>query len=237
MTARIVVLSGTGAHSDPWHALDATSAALADVLAAVARVEVVPTTAGSAASIAAADLVVVNASADLAAPPPDSAPIVDLLDAHHASRLPILALHASVLAFADDPRWASILGGRWIPGSSMHPQIGHALIQDAHPQAGGIPRIDDFVLYDERYCGLERDAAGEVVAFHTEDGLTHPLIWWRSAGPAGGAVAYDALGHGVESYESPTHRSWLAAAAEALLAPAQSRHDAGHRLDGSGGVE
>lgn len=218
MTARIVVLSGKGEHSDPWHALDATSAALARVLADVARVEVVPTTVGAAAAIRNADLAVVNASRDLAAPAADSAPIVDLLDAHHRARRPILALHSSSLAFADDARWATMLGGRWVPGSTMHPQIGHALVQDAHPRGEGVPRIDDFVLYDERYCGLERDAAAEVVALHTEDGLAHPLMWWRQAGAAGGALAYDALGHGVESYESVPHRSWLVAAATALLA-------------------
>jgi len=218
MRPRILVFSGAGPHGDPWHALDATSAALARVLADVARVEVVPTAAGAAEAIGTADLVVVNASGDLAAPAADSAPIVDLLDAHHRARRPILALHSSSLAFADDARWATILGGRWVPGATMHPQIGHALVQDAHPRGHGIPRIDDFVLYDERYCGLERDSAAEVVALHTEDGLTHPLIWWRHAGAAGGAVAYDALGHGVESYESAPHRSWLVAAATALLA-------------------
>ena len=224
MTARIVVLSGAGQHSDPWHALEATSAALAQVFADVARVEVVPTTVGAAAAIGTADLVVVNASGDLAAPAEDSAPIVDLLDAHHREGRPILALHSSSLAFADDTRWATILGGRWVPGSTMHPQIGHALVQDAHPRGDGIPHIDDFVLYDERYCGLERDSATEVVALHTEDGLTHPLIWWRHAGAAGGAVAYDALGHGIESYESAPRRSWLVAAATELLATTGVTH-------------
>lgn len=229
MSARIVVLRGEGPHADPWHAFDATSAALAAVLRPLGAVEVIGTDAAAgagaadlAAAIRDADLVVVNASADLVAPPGDSGTLVDLLVARHASGRSILAMHASSLAFADDPRWAQTLGGRWVPGTSGHPQIGHALVQAARPAADlgpdAPPCPGDFVIYDERYSALECDATNEVLAVHTEDGIAHPIIWWRARADGAGAVAYDALGHGVESYESAPHANWLRRAARRLLA-------------------
>ncbi|WP_395243955.1 ThuA domain-containing protein [Agromyces sp. MMS24-K17] len=251
MTERIVVLSGEGPHADPWHAFEATSAAVAGVLGDAGDVEVIgtdavvadasaaataaeasadasaaPTAAATAAdAIRDADLLVVNASADLALPPGDSASLVDLLVARHAAGRPILALHSSSLAFGDDPRWARLLGGRWVPGTSGHPQIGHALVQAAGSAADLAPAAappcpGDFVLYDERYTALECDAANLVLAVHTEDGLAHPIIWWRDVAEGAGAVAYDALGHGVESYESAPHAHWLRRAARRLLATA-----------------
>lgn len=196
MTA-IVVLTGIGVHADPWHALGATSEAIAGVLAAVGAVRVITT----ADPIGEADLLVVNASGDLAEPETDSSALVDAILGHADAGRPVLATHSSTLAFRDDARWAQLLGGRWVPGVSMHPQIGHALVQST----GTALLEDDFVLYDERYSHLEsRDV--ELVAEHTEDGVVHPLVWLRSGRSR---IAYDALGHGVESYDSAEHRALL----------------------------
>ena len=62
-----------------------------------------------------------------------------------------------------------------------------------------------------------------VVAEHTEDGVRHPLVWWRPATAEHGAVVYDALGHGVESFESEPRRTWLRAAARRLIDSAAER--------------
>ncbi|WP_394550782.1 hypothetical protein ACDF64_09670 [Agromyces sp. MMS24-JH15] len=231
MTVRIVVLSGEGLHADPWHAFDATSAAIAGVLSAVGEVEVIGTDAATAAPAAAtiidAELLVVNASADLALEPGDSSALVDLLVARHACGRAILAMHAATLAFGDDPRWAGVVGGRWVPGTSGHPQIGHALVQSVARETGSgasggaaPPSTGDFVLYDERYTALECADANDVLAVHTEDGIVHPLVWWRPPADGSGAVAYDALGHGVESFESAAHADWLRRAAAALVSAA-----------------
>lgn len=215
----ILVVCGTGEHSDPWHNLKATSGAIAAVVAGFGDVRLIDTNELNS-SQQLADLMVVNTSADLSAPPTDSNVIVDVIAAHHRAGRPILAMHSAVLAFPDDRRWADILGGRWEPGVSMHPQIGRALVQRRPlPNALGIPAFaNDFVLYDERYSFLTLTKDVRVVADHTEDGLTHPLVWWSERTSQGGAVAYDALGHGVESFDSDEHRTWVLDASRSLLA-------------------
>ena len=220
----ILILTGAHDHADPWHALDATSEAVASVLAAVGQVHAITTS--SHAHWPAADLLVVNATGDLELPAPRSAGVVDGIVAHHRSRRPILALHSSALAFRDDPRWAAIMGGRWVPGVTMHPQIGAALVQttSADELPDGVIAFDgDFVLYDERYTSLERAKDAVVVAEHSEDGVRHPVVWWRPATAEHGAVVYDALGHGVESFESESHRAWLRATARRLIDSAAER--------------
>jgi type 1 glutamine amidotransferase len=212
--ASIVIVSGEQEHTDPWHGLDGTSAAIAEVLADAmtdAAVRTIGTADESlAGAVAEADVVVLNVSGDLAAEPADSRGIVDLLEAHTAAGKGMLVLHSSSLAFSDDPRWAALLGGRWVPGVTMHPQIGHALVQATDEGRDTVRELDDFVLYDERYTALETRSDARILAEHTEDGLTHPLVWAREGAEGRGRVAYDALGHGVESYDSVEHRRLLA---------------------------
>jgi uncharacterized protein len=190
-TPSTIVLAGTGAHADRWHGLEETSGALA---ALVSDAVVRTTDDDPANSLTGADVVVVNVSGDLGAAPTNSAPIVSSLLDHVAAGGGLVALHSSALAFADDPRWARLLGGRWVAGVTGHPQIGRAFVQSSSTLT------DDFFVYDERYTALETSPDVEVVAFHTEDGMTHPLAWLNEGA---GRVAYSALGHGIESYESP----------------------------------
>ena len=211
----IVIVSGEQEHSDPWHGLAETSAALAEVLGVQGSVRTVGTADdGLAEAIASADVLVVNVSGDLAAEPADSRAVVELLDAHSAAGKGLLAVHSSSLAFSDDPRWVELLGGRWVPGRTMHPQIGHALVQATDEGRDAVTGFDDFVLYDERYTALETRCEDRILAVHTEDGMTHPLVWLRESADRGGddrgRVAYDALGHGVESFDSAEHRRLLA---------------------------
>jgi len=205
-----VVVTGVGVHSDPWHGLDATSAAASALLAP--RFEVRAITTDDVAQLADADLVVLNVSGDLAEPPADSRAIVDALLAVHAAGTPILALHSTSLAFRDDARFAELLGGRWVPGVTMHPQIGVAVVQPADAATASA-----FEAYDERYTALERRDDTELLAFHTEDGLTHPLVWVRDRADGRGAVAYDALGHGVESYLADGHAQLFGSLVARLL--------------------
>jgi len=214
---RIVIVEGQPPHSDPWHALDATAAAIAETLADMGTVRVASTT--DPASWDDADLLVLNVGGDLEAPAPSSLAQVDAVVAHRERGRPVLAFHSSAIAFRSDDRWRLLLGGRWVPGVTMHPQIGSSLVQ---PVAGPVPAdaplvAADFVVYDERYTGLEVASDVQALAVHTEDGRTHPLIWWRRQREGRGAVVYDALGHGVESYESPGHRAWIRSCVRSLL--------------------
>ncbi len=207
----VIVLCGEGEHTDPWHDLPATSAALAGILGGTVLGTADPTLRDA---LPDADLLVVNATSDPGGPPPASATVVDPIVETWQSGTPVLAVHSSALAFRDDPRWRDLLGGCWRPGVTFHPPIGPALVErgTGHPQV--VER--DFVLYDERYSALELDPDIEVLAWHTEDGIRHPLVWSRRTDPPAGRSLYSALGHGTESYESAQHRELLTRAAEWL---------------------
>ncbi|MCS5715734.1 ThuA domain-containing protein [Herbiconiux sp. CPCC 205716] len=237
---RVLVLIGVGEHGDPWHGLEATGGRAGEVLrGAGAAVEVLGTDRADAlpGALARSDLLVVAVSGDPALPPPDSTALVDAICTHEARGGGVLGLHSATLAFAGDPRWAELLGGRWVPGVSGHPPIGEALVRRARalPELA-VPvqlPVPEFVVHDERYSDLEVSGEVETVAFHTEGGVEHPLVWVKratanpSSATAGratagratagqataGRVAYDALGHGVESYDSPEHRRLLVALA------------------------
>lgn len=223
----LTILSGEREHSDPWHSLPDTSARLAEVLAEsfgpVLDVRVVGTTEDVGAAIAGSDLVVINTSGDLAVAPAESRAIVDALETHSRGGGGVVALHCASLAFRDDPRWRELLGGRWVPGVTMHPQIGLALVQVTDLAGAVDPSSSDFLLYDERYTALETSEDVDVVAVHTEDGLRHPLVWCRAATDDRGPVAYDALGHGVESFDSPEHRSLIVSLVRWALDGASAR--------------
>ncbi len=209
---KVIVLCGEGHHTDPWHDLEATSGALAGILGGTVLGTSDP---GLRRALRAADLLVVNATSDPEGPAPASAPIVDPIIEAWQSGTPVLAVHSSALAFPDDPRWRDLVGGSWRPGVTFHPPIGPALVEpgEGHPQV--VER--DFVLYDERYSALAVDDGLEILAWHTEEGIRHPLVWSRPTAPPAGRSLYSALGHGTESYDSPDHRRLLIRAAEWLL--------------------
>lgn len=219
-----LLITGVGAHADPWHGLTATSTALASVLAERMPVHRIDTdeVAGGAALTDAA-LIVVNISGDLATDATAASAVLDPLLEAVASGIPLLAVHSSSLAFRDDPRWAELLGGRWVPGVTMHPQIGWSLVQPTPPLA-------PFRVYDERYSHLEIDSGSELRAIHTDDGITHPLAWSRQGTAGRGGVAYSALGHGAEAYRSAGTRALVHALVDELLgaehAPTEPRDDA-----------
>ena len=219
-----LIVTGVGAHADPWHGLAATSEALAGVLAERMPVRHLDTEqVADGATLTHAALIVVNISGDLATDAAAASAVLDpLLDAV-ASGIPLLAAHSASLAFRDDPRWAELLGGRWVPGVTMHPQIGWSLVQ---PTALLAP----FRVYDERYSHLEVDDDSALRAIHTDDGITHALAWSRRAADGHGGVAYSALGHGVEAYRAPGNRALLHALVDELV---DTVHAPTERRDGS----
>lgn len=215
-STRVVIVRGDGPHTDQWHALEDTSAAIARVLQESAdwAVDVVGTDELTAESLTDAALVIVDASSNLDLEPGSSSAVVDLLVASVAGGRALLGVHSSSIAFRDDPRWAETLGGRWIRGVSWHPPIGAAdvVLTSAGSALFG---VTDFTTHDERYTDLEVASDVEVLAFHREADAEYPLVW--SCPTAAGKVGYSALGHGVESYESPGHRAMLVALVRWLI--------------------
>ena len=138
--------------------------------------------------------------------------------AHLAAGRPLLALHVSSTSLGYVPEWESILGGIWVPGTTMHPDQGDARIEvdtDAHPIVAGVA---DFEVYDERYSWMRVSPEVRGLAWHEHDGARHPLLWTHDYG--GARVVYDALGHDERSYRSaPRSDAGVASGAMAARGP------------------
>jgi type 1 glutamine amidotransferase len=219
MTASVLIICGEGPDTDRWHDFPATSAAVAGALGALGSTRVRGSRSVAAEDFDGVRLVVVNVSGEGSGPAEAAVSLID--DANRAG-VAVLGVHSAVIGFPGDARWAELIGGRWVRGTTFHPPIGEALIRlDAtHPAMLGAP---DFVVYDERYSAIATGDGNRRVAFHTEDGVVHDLAWTRER-PGRGRVAYWGLGHGVESLAGAEHRerlvklaSWLVGSAPASL--------------------
>lgn len=217
---RILVLAGRGRYEDPFHDHAATSHRVAQVLAGLdAQVVVRSTFPDAFGDLASFDLLVVNSGNGRVDPDFDGdderwAPAHRALQEVAAAGTPVLGLHQAAGTFADSPSWAAILGGRWVPGTSMHPPIGEAAfeVRSDHPVVAGLGQVTAF---DERYSYLEVHPQSQVLLTHRHDDVEHPVAWLSTEG--GYRCGYDALGHGVESYDSPERRRLLLREAAWLL--------------------
>jgi len=207
--ARAVVLTGAGRYADPWHRFAETTARLVDILAeAGLDAEVAEDVDARLADLGHPDLLVVNAGdpwrgGDHGAPAAARANLASALD----GGIGVLAVHAAISSLRDYEVWHPAVGGDWIVGTSGHPPIGSADISIepvAHPITAGLA---DFSLVDECYMGLAVDPDVVGLASHRHEGGTFPLLWAREHGRS--RLVYDALGHDVRSYESPTHRELI----------------------------
>ncbi|MCJ1703356.1 ThuA domain-containing protein [Rathayibacter sp. VKM Ac-2926] len=219
MTA--LLLRGDGRYADPWHPFAETAAALAALLSARGhQVEIRGDVDQALADLGSGraplpDLLVVDVGQPRdggASPLAEGAAALALLD---RSAVPVLGIHVSSTSFGDSPEWAALLGGRWVRGTTMHPDYGPACIAiaaGAHPITAG---LDDFDVQDERYSWLEVADAARILATHEHDGERHPIAWALER-EGGGRTVYDALGHDAASYSSPGHVRLLTAALDWL---------------------
>ena len=119
----------------------------------------------------------------------------------------LLALHAAPICFDDWPAYRQILGAWWEWGHSGHAPYGQhdiAVRTDKHPVVRG---VNNFITKDEVYGFLRSADRIDALATTEWEGVNHPLLWVREY--ASGKVLYNALGHGVESFENPTFRLLL----------------------------
>jgi hypothetical protein len=206
-----LVLSGGGACADPWHPFAQTSARLADLLWSLGhRVEVTDFVADRVADLSGFDLIVVNAAAGPGATAAGQRGARQGLRAALDRGLAVLAVHTGVCTLLRLPEWEAVTGAAWVPGRSGHPKLGPAHVQvhpGRHPIVAGLA---DFDLVDERYTGLNLTPGLVPLASHRHDGRQYPLVWARELGRS--RVVADALGHDVQSYESPAHRQLLSRA-------------------------
>ena len=80
----------------------------------------------------------------------------------------VLGLHQAANTFYDAPDWSAVLGGRWVPGESMHPPIGQARFEltQGHPVTEGLDAVEAF---DERYCRLQVAPATRILGTTPDD--------------------------------------------------------------------
>lgn len=216
-----VVISGAGRYSDPWHDFAGTSARLAELLeGAGIGVEVI-TLGEDEVPNGGPDLLVVNAGGGSTPRPVQDtladrrAEAVATWARTAASHTPVLATHTSTNTFYDDTRWAEILGGRWIPGTSWHPPLDRAGVQvtaAAHPITAG---MSELTVQDERYCDLDLLREVDVLVDHLHHGRRHPLVWAHQLD--GVRVVQDALGHDRAAYGCPDRQALLRREVDWLL--------------------
>ena len=200
--AKALILSGGGLYADPWHPFAATSTRLAEIGERLGlAVEIAEDLEARLVDLRGVDVVVVNAAGGPLTAAHEAA--VSGMHAFMARGGGILAVHVGASTLIGMPDWEDVTGMAWIDGVSMHPPLGPAHV-NVHPDRHAIAAtVDDFDLVDERYCRLR--VAPDVVPFvsHEHEGTREPLVWARRYGNA--RIVTDALGHGVESFDSPEH--------------------------------
>lgn len=209
---RILILSGRGRYEDPWHDHAATSHVAAGILGELGAVEVRGLFRDAVDDLDSVDLLVVNGGtgrrdADFDGSDGDWLVFHDRLSAWARAGGAVLGLHQAANTFYDAPDWEAVLGGRWIPGESMHPPIGAARFElvQGHPVTDDVRVVEAF---DERYCRLRVAPDTQVLGTTLDDdGAPHPVLWVNEA--HGGRTVYSGLGHDVRSFDSAGHQKLL----------------------------
>lgn len=212
--ARCVVISGAGEYADPWHPFDELARRLTAILQPVVgdvavRTDVEAALAEQSGSV---DLLVLNVGNAGAGTPTEAARAG--LRRHVDAGRALLVLHVSATAFPDWDEWEAIAGGRWVEGTTFHPERGpfRVRIDPGHPVVAG---IGDFETDDEAYTALRIRPEATLLAHHQLDGEAHPLGWAHRSGAA--PVVYLALGHDGRAYDADSTRELVARSAAWLL--------------------
>ena len=201
-----LVLAGHGRYEDPWHDAAAISHRVASLLADDGIEATIRGTMPSALGDVDPDLVIVASGrgrpdVEFDGSDEDWAPFHARLDELVASGVPVLGLHQATNTFLDSPTWGSVLGGRWVEGTSWHPPHGQAsfrVVSAGHPITAGLSFVE---AADERYLSLAVSPDVHVLVVADHEGAAHPVAW---VAPGLARVVYDALGHDVRSYDSPS---------------------------------
>jgi type 1 glutamine amidotransferase len=123
----------------------------------------------------------------------------------------LLGLHTASICFSDWPEWQSLLGGRWVWGSSWHPAPEPVTIT-IEPNTA-LSHLPAFTVHDELYSDLILDPNTNVLATGVSHAMVtpQPVVWQHQVGQ--GRVVYDALGHDSASLNHPIHAQLLRDAA------------------------
>ena len=134
------------------------------------------------------------------------------LKRHLAAGRGMLGLHTSAICFDTWPEWPSLLGVKWVWGTTFHPPPESIQIDvlSTHPAIDG---LSDFTVVDEIYHNLsaDPDATPLLSTISSTDGSTQPLAWAHKY--QSGRVIFDAMGHDRASITTTGHARFLQKAA------------------------
>lgn len=218
----VLLISGAGRFSDPWHPFPETSAALSAALRArECRVTLSEDADVALASLEAGplpSLLVMNIG--WYGPDRFSEPATRGLVSALQGGLATLLVHSTLTAFPEWPLWHEIAGGGWTPDVTYHPDYGPgvALPRPEHPITSGLAEL---AITDERYTKMWVADSSSVFLEHDEEGQRHPLAWTRSWGAS--VILADALGHDRESYSGADRRVLLERELDWLLTGSTDR--------------
>jgi uncharacterized protein len=203
--AKVLIISGAGCYSDPWHSFADTSQRLAKIISVLGHdVTVSEAVEQALAEPGEPDLIVVNIGNPREARPQSRIDAAERgLERHLQRGGALLGIHVSATSLTTMSGWSEMLGGHWVRGRTMHPKQDLATIlvrARAHPI---VRDLADFTVFDERYSYLHTNPDITVLCVHQTKGQLHPIVWARESGLA--RVVYDGLGHDTRSYESPGH--------------------------------
>ncbi|PHP53402.1 ThuA domain-containing protein [Actinomyces ruminis] len=208
-----LVLAGRGRYEDPWHDHAAMSHEIALLLGELGmRSEVRSMFRDSLSDLDDFDLLVVNGGTGRIDPDFDGdddswLPAHAAVNAYAGSGKPVFVHHQGINAFLDNPRWRYIVGGRWIRGTTYHPENSEGVwtpVRGSHPIVAGLGELR---VYDERYTLLDVDPGSTVTLTQYEAGADHPAAWVNTAD--GMRVVYDSLGHDLRSMRNPDRRELM----------------------------
>jgi uncharacterized protein len=203
--AEVLIISGAGCYSDPWHPFADTSRRLANIIGGLGHeVTISEAVEQALAEPGEPDLIVVNIGNPREARPQSRIDAAERgLDRHLQRGGALLGVHVSATSLTTMTGWSQMLGGHWVRGRTMRPQQDLATIvvhRGAHPI---VHCVADFTVFDERYSYLHTNPGITVLCEHSTDSRLHPIVWARESGPA--RVVYDGLGHDTRSYDSAGH--------------------------------
>ena len=119
----------------------------------------------------------------------------------------LLGVHTASICFSDWPEWGSLLGGRWVWGTSWHPAP--ETITVTPDNSAALSHLPPFEVHDELYTDLLLESGAEVLAHGRSAAMptSQPIVWSHTVGK--GRVVYNALGHDSESLSHPAHAQLL----------------------------
>ncbi len=223
MSHRNVIVSG-----GIFHAFDATSAALADVLAGVdVESDITEDVEAAFAAIARGeyDLLTVNALRWRMLDHDKYIPYRQqwAMEVSPAGRRAVeafvrgggalLGLHTAVICFDTWPAWGQLLGGHWVWGRSHHPPAGRVRVDPLEHELSA--DLAPLQLHDEIYHDLCIEAGVEPVLQAPTDAGPQTLMWRHR--PGDGRAVTDTLGHDAASVRQPVHAELLRRSVRWLL--------------------